>query len=946
MKPTKKEFLNDLYLFYRYFIASNYPHSVPAPHIKTLSRKLMALKEGTGKSRLAVSMPPRHKLADSTPILTANRGWTTHGDLKIGDYVFGLKGEPIKIIGVSEKSPCNKLITFTNGYQILAHSDHLWSVYRRGNPNLQTIPTSSMEGKCSYDEKNGKKRYRFQLPLIEHIKYDEIELPIDPYWLGYWLGDGTYNKSCITHAKEDDYFIDVVPYEVSAQCIHNDTGVYTTYFSNDGLLQKLKELNLYENKHIPEIYKKASFEQRIQLLAGLIDSDGNVDERGRVRFINTNKRLIDDVYELCVGLGLYPYRMKPYLPEEINEYKKNSDSLEIHSTKTCYHIGFQPRFTIPTQIPRKKIIEKGLRRRLSITNIETVEPEMGKCIEVEAEDGIYLAGTDLIPTHNSKSSMVTLAFPLWLIFQDPNVNIMIVTGSRSLADKFGIQLREYVRNLGSHFNVYLSDVKQSATHLMFCDKDKKLYRGNLLLANSGGGITGQDADYLILDDPYRGQDEEFTPTALQKKIDWVNRVVEQRIEPHTKYCILHTRWHDIANDTPVYTTNKGWTTHGDLEVGDTLLGTHHRHTRVVKVHPKALLDNCLCFSNGDKIVCGDEHLWKFHDAMNNTTRIFTTYEVMQREICKPNTYEQVFTIPVNRSKCIGLIDCYKVSPRQGNCITVDARDGMYLVGKKLTPTHNSNDLIGYYQKTDPDAYEFVEFPALNEDNEPLWKQRYTTDELLKKKEVVGERVFQSVYQQKPIDMTSDFFNMKHLKYGFPEDYVQESVARAWDIASSDSLSDNDYTAGVKMARFGDYAVILDLIHGRFGSNTKHMIQNTAFMDSPECHVIIETGVAAAGELLHQEWKNQLQGFMVERAKVSGNKSKVDRATPLQNAIEDGKVFVAIQDGPTRQAFYDELNSFPAGEHDDITDATSHVYNYLFMNDDKKEYSARLDVVFL
>lgn len=438
---------------------------------------------------------------------------------------------------------------------------------------------------------------------------------------------------------------------------------------------------------------------------------------------------------------------------------------------------------------------------ISLIDKYKVNPVEGNCISIESKDGMYLAGENQTPTHNSKSSMVTLAFPLWLIFQDPNVNIMIVTGSRSLADKFGIQLREYVRNLGSYFNVYLSDVKQSATHLMFCDKNKKLYRGNLLLANSGGGITGQDADYLILDDPYRGQDEEFTPTALQKKIDWVNRVVEQRIEPHTKYCILHTRWH-------------------------------------------------------------------------------------------------------------------------------------------------SNDLIGYYQKTDPDAYEFVEFPALNEDNEPLWKQRYTTDELLKKKEVVGERVFQSVYQQKPIDMTSDFFNMKHLKYGFPEDYVQESVARAWDIASSDSLSDNDYTAGVKMARFGDYAIILDLIHGRFGSNTKHMIQNTAFMDSPECHVVIETGVAAAGELLHQEWKNQLQGFMVERAKVSGNKSKVDRATPLQNAIEDGKVFVAIPDGPTRQSFYDELNSFPAGEHDDITDATSHVYNYLFMNDDKKEYSARLDVVFL
>lgn len=58
MTPDEKLFVNDLYLFYRYFIASNYPDSVPAPHIKELALKLMSLKEGTGKSRLAVSMPP------------------------------------------------------------------------------------------------------------------------------------------------------------------------------------------------------------------------------------------------------------------------------------------------------------------------------------------------------------------------------------------------------------------------------------------------------------------------------------------------------------------------------------------------------------------------------------------------------------------------------------------------------------------------------------------------------------------------------------------------------------------------------------------------------------------------------------------------------------------------------------------------------------------------
>lgn len=943
---TKKDFLNDLYLFYRLFIASNYKDDVPAPHIKELSRKLMNLRNGVGKSRIAVSMPPRHKLADSTPVLTYNKGWITHGDLEIGDYVFGLNGEPTKIIDVSEKEVCDRLITFTDGSKILAHEGHLWSVYRRGNDKLQIVSTKDMEDNFSYVEKNGKKRYRFQLPLMSPLQYTEKKLPIDPYWLGYWLGDGTYNKPCITHDKQDSYFIDVVPYEVSSQSIHKDTGVYTTYFSNDNLIDKLKDLNLFENKHIPVLYKESSFEQRLQLLAGLIDSDGSVDKNGRVRFINTNKKLIDDVIELCNGLGLYPYLMH-YSPDKINEYKKNSVSLPIVSKKDCYHIGFQPRFKIPTTIPRKKIDERGLRRRLSITNIEKVDNgELGKCIEVEAEDGIYLVGNNLIPTHNSKSSMVTLAFPLWLIFQNPDVHIMIVTGSPKLSDKFGIQLREYVRDLGPYFNVYLSDVKQASTHLMFCDVNKKLYKGNLILASSGGGITGQDADYLIVDDPYRGNDDEFTPSALQKKIDWANRVIEQRIEPHTKYCILHTRWHPISKTCPVKTTNRGWVTHGDLKVGDYVLTPHGKDTMVTKVHPTVMVDNCFEFSNGDKVVSGDYHLWKFHDDRTNTVRLFETHEIMNSELFIPNSYVSNFKIPY-KNKLISLIDKYKVEPVEGNCITVEAEDGMYLVGKNLTPTHNSRDLIGYYKEEDPDSYDFIEFPALDENEEPLWKERYSREELLKKKKVVGERVFQSVYQQQPIDATSDFFNMQRLKFGLPDGFDEQSVCRAWDIASSDALSSsNDFTAGAKLQRYDDYCVISDLVHGRFGGRTKNIVQETAMSDTPTCHVVIETGVAAAGELLYQEWKNQLQGFIVHQAKVGGQgKSKIDRATPFKNAVEDGKVFINISNPELRQLMIDELNSFPNGAHDDITDAISHGYNHLFMNEDvNKKATAKMRVI--
>lgn len=808
VEVNEEDFLNDLYLFYRYFIASNYKNSVPAPHIKKLANKLMKLAlHGDDKHRLAVSMPPRHIASDSTPILTANRGWTTHGDLKIGDFVFGLDGNPTEIIGLSPKKECDRKVCFTNGAEILVHEGHLWSVHKRGNheKELQVFSTSEMENDFKYVSKNGKgkkskERYRYHLPLIEPIVYDEIELPISPYWLGLWLGDGVSSAPNICAEDRDaEYSLKHTEYDIISQYSSGKHCIVASY-TYQGLLTKLKELDLYKNKHIPDIYKKSSIEQRKQLLAGLIDSDGNVDKKGRVRFINVNKKLIDDVFELCFGLGLYPYMMEPVSPEKANEYKKNNGSYGIISKQTAYCIGFQSRYDIPTKIPRKKIVEKGLRRKIAISDIQKIEDtELGQCIEVDAEDGIYLIGKELIPTHNSKSSMVTLAFPLWLLFQDPNVNIMIVTGSPKLAEKFGIQLREYVRELGHYFNVYLSNVKQASTHIMFCDKHGKLYRGNIMLATSGGGITGQDADYLILDDPYTGQDSEFTPSALQQKIDWVNRVVEQRIEPHTKYCVLHTRW-------------------------------------------------------------------------------------------------------------------------------------------------NTGDIIGYYKEHEPELYEFVEFPAIKPDGSVLWSERYTLDEMLKKKEIVGPRVFESVYQQKPIDTTSDFFNMDNLHFGLPENYVSQQTVRAWDIAASDATTNNDFTAGVRGHRFDDYFIIDDLVHGRFGGQVNQIIKSTAMTDTPNVKIYLETGVGNAN-LLFEEWRNQLKGYMVEQAKVSGRGSKADRATPFKNALEDGKVFINIGDDVLRDSLLKEMKGFPFLAHDDIVDSIAHCYNALFMSDKLgRKVNARIEAI--
>ena len=167
---------------------------------------------------------------------------------------------------------------------------------------------------------------------------------------------------------------------------------------------------------------------------------------------------------------------------------------------------------------------------------------------------LYLDETDkhlcvsIAPRH-SKSSIVTLAFPLWLIFQNPDLNILIVNAEASLSENFGIRLREFIREYGEIFDVYLSDVKHSSTHLKFEDKHGRLYKGSIRLTGASGSITGQDADLLILDDVYKGF-QDITPTLLDKKIEWYKTMILQRKEPQTKIIILHTRW--ASNDLQGY----------------------------------------------------------------------------------------------------------------------------------------------------------------------------------------------------------------------------------------------------------------------------------------------------------------------------------------------------------------------------------------------------------
>ena len=389
-----------------------------------------------------------------------------------------------------------------------------------------------------------------------------------------------------------------------------------------------------------------------------------------------------------------------------------------------------------------------------------------------------------MPPRHSKSSMITLAFPLWLLSKDKDLNILIVNNSAGLSEKFGIQLREYIKRIGPEFDIYLSDVKHSSTYLMFTNGEGELQKGSIRLVGASGSITGQDADYIILDDIYSGFDD-ITPSLLAKKVNWFRTIIEQRLEPHSKLVILHTRWH-------------------------------------------------------------------------------------------------------------------------------------------------SEDLQGYLHEHYPNDYTFLEFPAIDKNGDPLWPERYSIEDYQKKQEAMGEREFQAIYQQQPLDLTSDFFHVDHIIWETHFDDYPIARCRSWDIASSDDTlgDERDYTDGVRMLRTpGDQYWIFDFEHGQYGNDVKNVIMRTAKLDGPAYTILLEPGTkGGAAGLLYEEYKSSLKGFNTEQSEPKG--TKADRATPLANAIYDGKVHVCINDNEKRELFLSQFKSFPNGKHDDIVDACS--YGYLFL----------------
>jgi hypothetical protein len=333
-------------------------------------------------------------LACDTPIFTTE-GWSTMLDLKVGDSVFSPNGKPVKITGKSQihHRECYR-IKFDDSSEIIADNVHLWrvNVGPVGNRKEEVVSTETL-----YSYKQEKKI--LTIPVAQPIDLPDANLPIDPYLLGCWIGDGTRNRSEISISIKKEGIKDEFEKLGYSLRAFNEAENCSGYYIADGFRKQLHSLNLGMEKIIPEMYFSASANQRLELLRGLMDTDGNWNIcRNQVQINLINPKLADQIVRLVASLGMRAYRTRQKGTGFGKEFIKDM----VTFTPNGVNVFKCNEFNFPKNEARKN--GTGFSRRRAVVKIEKIPSVPTCCIEVDSSDSMFLAGNDFIPTHNSRKT--------------------------------------------------------------------------------------------------------------------------------------------------------------------------------------------------------------------------------------------------------------------------------------------------------------------------------------------------------------------------------------------------------------------------------------------------------------------------------------------------------------------------------------------------------------
>lgn len=553
-----KKIRNNYAEYVKYVYGDNYLMTRFHSLLCKLAQSVITKMEHGERVRLCISIPPQcgKGYPVDFPVLTT-KGWKRHGDLQVGDYVYNDKGEQVAVLGNQKPYMWHCLeITFATGEKHIITREHLWKVFLEKENRISGIHKNIRQEHIIETQELmnilSKQRRKPYVQMNSPLQNENKDLTIDPYILGLWLGDGisACNEIVVSDIDLSDELVGIGDKE--KYCIikrknnpsvsYIKLGTRTRHYGKCryawDFTKKLHDIDVLNNKHIPVEYLLSSEEQRWELLRGLMDTDGCVDKKGgSCEYCGTNKQLCYDVFTLLRSLG-------------IKAVIKESDAkLYGRIVSKKYRISFtadkgQKIFNINRK--QKRIDNKVKQDRKDkyeyfITSIKPVDDMLVSCISVDG--GMYLAGTGLIPTHNSKTLTETL--PSWFIGRHPNGNVILTGYNSDIAVKFG----DNNRNLIKEFGKEIFDIEPSESMDRKDEFGIKGYQGKIVSRGLLGGLTSNAANLLIIDDPFKNGEEANNPDIREKVwrvfCDSAMTRVHGSLEcKGDAVIVIHTRWHE------------------------------------------------------------------------------------------------------------------------------------------------------------------------------------------------------------------------------------------------------------------------------------------------------------------------------------------------------------------------------------------------------------------
>lgn len=341
-----------------------------------------------------------HKCLDvDTPIPTPD-GVRPLKHLQVGDLVFSPNGKAIPIVDkVSLVLPAFE-ITLTSGKKLISSGDHQWPV--EINSRVRLLTTERLMERLN---RPTKRVPRLMMLPSEPLLMSEVEYSVHPYVIGALLGDGSFTQGprfCKAHEPTVNRVLSNLPTGSSYTRLRANTDKAPSYYIKSNILKtKLKDWGLLykhgRDKFIPPEYLLGSVNQRKQLLAGLLDTDGS-QRKGYPLFMTGSERLARDVHQLVESLGGVAFTRLHELPH----FTKNGVRLTGHPNWTVY-MRFPKEFGCPFQHESKskkwKSPKANPHNMLRILSIEPVGERPLIDLEVNSDDHLFVA--DGVQTHNS-----------------------------------------------------------------------------------------------------------------------------------------------------------------------------------------------------------------------------------------------------------------------------------------------------------------------------------------------------------------------------------------------------------------------------------------------------------------------------------------------------------------------------------------------------------------